>query len=187
MKWGNIEVPWTVSWTGEERQFVGPCRHADGMLALRMPEMSGVGKPNFGKPHWDRQRQCIAEERCDLCGKPLRFATKVSLSHARVNPTGANGPCVMQAEPMVHKPCALVCIEQCPSLKRDIAAGTLAVRQVLKSRVQFAIMGLEYIQHYVPDYEPVPGQKIVGHAKVELIRWIDRDEAWLRRASREAA
>jgi hypothetical protein len=185
-QWGNVAVPWTVSWSGEEQQFVGHCRFA-GMLALRMPQAIGSGKPNFGKPHADRQRQCIVEQRCDLCGKPLRMSTKVSLSHARVNHKGAHGPCVMQVEPMVHKPCALICIEQCPSLKRDIANGTLMVRQVLKSRVQIAIMDLEYIHHYVPDYvAPAPGTKIAGHAKVELLRWFDRDEAWLRRTGEVA-
>lgn len=179
--WGNIRVPWTVSWTGEERQFVGPCRFVGGRLALRMPEAPAVGKPQFGKPHSDRQRQCIAEERCDLCGRPLRATTKVSLSHARVNEKGANGPCVMQVEPMVHKPCAIECLEQCPSLRRDIAAGSLRVRQVLQSRVQFAVMGSEYIQHYVPDYIPNKDDRIIGHAKVELLRWNDRDEYWLRK------
>jgi hypothetical protein len=181
-RWGNINVPWTVSWTGEEKQFVGPCPYSR-MMALRIPDAPGIGKPQFGKPHSDRQRKCIAEERCDLCAKPLRLSTKVSLSHARVNEKGALGPCVMQVEPMVHRACALICIEQCPSLRRDINAGSLMVRQVLRSRVQFAIMGVEYIQHYVPDYHPKPEERIVGHAKVELLRWRDRDEAWLRRAA----
>jgi hypothetical protein len=181
--WGNVKVPWTVSWTGEDRQFIGPCPYS-GLMALRMPEATGAGKPLFGKPHSDRQRRCIAEQRCDLCGKPLHLATKVSLSHARVNMKGAEGPCIMQVEPMVHRECALVCIEQCPALRKDIAAGTLMVRQVFRSRVQFAIMGPEYIHHYVPDYHPAPGDRIVGHAKVELLRWKDRDETWLRRDSR---
>ncbi|SDD94190.1 hypothetical protein SAMN05216337_1017105 [Bradyrhizobium brasilense] len=186
MKWGNIEIPWTVSWTGEETQFVGRCKYAGGMLALRMIEAPGVGKPQFKTPHSDRQRKCIVEGRCDLCGKHLRLSTKVSLSHARVRSNGAEGPCVMQVEPLVHKPCALVCIEQCPALKRDIAAGILQVRQVLRSRVQIAIMGLEYIQHYVPGYQPQRDEKIAGHAKVELLRWIDRDEAWLRQTAEAA-
>lgn len=182
LMWGNVPVPWTVSWTAEEKQFVGPCRFAGGRMALRMPDCPGVGKPQFGKPHSDRQRQCIAEERCDLCGKPLRACTRVSLSHARVNEKGTRGPCVMQVEPMVHRDCALHCIAYCPSLRRDIDASTLAVRQVLKSEVQFAIMGPEYIQHYVPDYVAQPTDKIIGHAKVVLLHWRDRDEAWLRRA-----
>lgn len=178
--WGNIRIPWTISWTGEEKQFVGPCPYSR-LMALRMPQAPGIGKPQFGKPHFDRQRQCIAEERCDLCARPLRLATKVSLSHARVRTNGAQGPCIMQGEPMVHRACALVCIEQCPSLRRDVAAGSLMVRQVLRSQVQFAIMGPEYIRHYVPDYIAQPSDKIVGHAKVVLQRWIERDEAWLRR------
>jgi hypothetical protein len=88
----------------------------------------------------------------------------------------------MQVEPMVHRECALLCIEHCPSLKRDIANGTLMVRHVFRSEVQFAIVGWQYIQHYVPEYTPDPSDRIIGHAKVVLLRWRDRDEAWLRRS-----
>ncbi|MBR0882093.1 MULTISPECIES: hypothetical protein [Bradyrhizobium] len=64
-------------------------------------------------------------------------------------------------------------------MKRDIAAGALMVRQVNRYAVQFVVMRPEFIQHYVPDYQPSPKDRIVGHAKVELIRWIDRDLDWL--------
>jgi hypothetical protein len=53
------------------------------------------------------------------------------------------------------------------------------VRQVNRYRVQFAIMRPEYIAHYVPGYVASPTDKIVGHAKVELQSWTDRDQAWL--------
>lgn len=87
----------------------------------------------------------------------------------------------MQVEPMVHRECAILCIDNCPSLKRDVANGTLAVRQVFRFEVQLAIMGPQYVQHYVPDYVPNPSDRIIGHAKVVLLKWRDRDEAWLRR------
>jgi hypothetical protein len=89
------------------------------------------------------------------------------------------GTGILQVEPLLHRECALESMKFCPSLKRDIASGTLMVRQVNSYRVQFALMSPEFIQHYVPDYVPSPADRIVGHAKVELLRWIDRDPDWL--------
>ncbi|MET4720701.1 hypothetical protein ABIF63_004807 [Bradyrhizobium japonicum] len=184
-RFGNTAVPYTVSWTGEERQFVGGCPHARAP-ALRMHSAPGVGKPQFGKPHSDRQREAIARGLCDLCGKPLKNRTKVSLSHARDRTNAAHGSTtgILQVEPLLHRECALESIKFCPSLKRDIAAGSLMIRQVNRYAVQFAIMAPEYIQHYVPDYQPSAKDRIVGHAKVELIRWIDRDLDWLGQAQK---
>ncbi len=179
---GNTPVPWTVSWTEEQEQFIGRCPHA-GMKALCSPDRPGIGRPFFGKPHSDRQREAVAKARCDLCGKPLTSRTKVSLSHARPQPHGAQGWAILQVEPMLHKECAATCLSFCPSLKRDVRDGTLQVRQVLRSRVQFAIMSPEFIHHYVPSYVPKPLDRIIGHAKVELLQWKDRDEAWLSRAA----
>jgi hypothetical protein len=184
-RFGNTAVPYTVSWTGEERQFVGICPHARAP-ALRMPHAPGVGKPQFGKPHSDRQREAIARGLCDLCGKPLKNRTKVSLSDARGRTNAAPGSTtgILQVEPLLHRECALESTNFCPSLKRDLAAGTLMIRQVNRYAVQFAIMAPEYIRHYVPDYQPSPKDRIVGHAKVELIRWIDRDLDWLIQAQK---
>jgi hypothetical protein len=179
---GNAPVPFTVSWTGETDFFVGPCPHARAR-AICQSVAPGSGKPQFGKPHSQRQRQAIAGGLCDLCGKSLKNRTKVSLSHARMRSNGADGPCIMQVEPLVHRECGALCVKFCPSLKRDIETGTLMVRQVNRYRVQFAIMGPEYIAFYVPDYVASPTDKIVGHAKVELQSWTDRDQALLERAA----
>jgi hypothetical protein len=179
LHFGNTAVPWTVGWSGEESFFVGPCRFADGRPAICQAEAPGVGKPSFGKPHCQRQRQCIAEGRCDLCGKPLKLSTKVSLSHARPVGHGAEGLAILQVEPLLHKACAATSMQHCPSLKRDIAAGTLRVRQVTRYRVQFAVMGPQYVSAYVPDYVAKSSDRIIGAAKVELLQWIDRDADWL--------
>ena len=178
LQWGNTAVPWTVGWTGEESFYVGLCRFSK-MPAICQAEAPGVGKPTFGKPHSQRQRQCIAEGLCDLCGKSLRNATKVSLSHARPVGHGARGLAILQVEPLLHKECAAISMEFCPSLKRDIEAGTLMVRQVNRWDVQFAIMGPQFVSVYVPGYEAKSHERIVGAAKVELIGWIDRNVGWL--------
>jgi hypothetical protein len=178
LQFGNTAVPWTVQWTGEESFSVGPCRFAR-RPAICQATAPGVGKPTFGKPHWERQRQAIAQCLCDLCGKPLKLATKVSLSHARPVGHGAEGLAILQVEPLLHRECAAESMRHCPSLKRDIAAGTLMVRQVTRWRVQFVIMGPQFISHYVPGYIAKPSDRIVGAAKVELLRWVDRDMDWL--------
>lgn len=183
LMFGNTPVPWTVSWSGEESHYVGVCPHI-GRRALMQAVAPGIGKPLFGKPHSQRQRQCIAEDRCDICGKSLKLHTKVSLSHARPVPHGANGWAILQVEPMVHRGCGADAVRWCPALKRDMAAGLLKVRQVTRHRCQFAVMGLQFIEHYVPGFkaDPADMQGVIGHAKVELLRWKDRDEAWLQRS-----
>ena len=179
LQFGATSVPWTVGWTGEESFFVAPCRFAGGRLAICQAEAPGVGKPTFGKPHCQRQRQAIAEGLCDLCGKSLKVATKVSLSHARPVGHGAKGLAILQVEPLLHKECAAISMQFCPSLKRDIAAGTLMVRQVTRYQVQFAVMGPQFVSHHVPGYEAKPTDRIIGAAKVELLGWLDRDAQWL--------
>lgn len=180
---GTTPVPYTASWSGEDRQFVGWCPHARAQ-ALRQCVVVGVGKPLFGKPHSDRQRETIADGRCDLCGKPLRNRTKVSLSHAteRLN-AAPGGTGILQVEPLLHRECAAISMKFCPSLRRDVAAGTVMIRQVVSYRVQFAVMGPQYIAHYVPEYVAKPTDRIIGHAKVELLSWRDRDDAWLSRGN----
>lgn len=166
-----------MSWSSEEGLFVAHCRFSN-RLALCQQHSPGLGKPLFGKPHSIRQREAIAIGLCDLCGLPLKNRTKVSLSHARVRSNAADGGTgILQVEPLLHKECAAESMKFCPSLKRDIASGALTVRQVSRYRVQFALMSPEYIHHYVPDY--TDRKPIIGHAKVELMRWIDRDHAWL--------
>ena len=89
---------------------------------------------------------------------------------------------VLQVEPMLHRECARESMRYCPSLKDQLAAGELNIRQVTSHRVQFAIMGPEFVSHYVPGYQAKPTDRIIGAAKVQLVDWIDRDLDWLEAA-----
>lgn len=171
--YGGVPVPYTVSWSAEEAFQVGHCRFGRGR-AIMQAEARGQGKPQFGKPHAQRQREVIALGLCDLCGRPLAARTKVSLSHARIRDNGAEGPAVLQVEPLLHRECARISMRHCPSLRRDIERGSLMVRQVTRYRVQTAIMDEVYV-------ESVTGQRVkaLGHAKVELRQWVDRNAEWL--------
>ena len=173
--YGGVPVPYTVSWSSEQDSFyVAPCEFSGGRMAICEASSIGVGKPRFGKPHSQRQREAIALGLCDLCGMPLTMRTKVSLSHARVRMNGAEGPAILQVEPLLHKECASISMEHCPSLKRDIAEGTLMIRQVSRFRVQFAVMDEVYVEQLTGEC-----RKAIGHAKVELLRWKDRSIGWL--------
>jgi hypothetical protein len=82
--YGETPVPYASMWTAEQgSDHVAPCRHAGGRPSICQAIARGDGKPLFGKPHAQRQREVIAEGLCDLCAKPLKNRTKVSLSHAR--------------------------------------------------------------------------------------------------------
>lgn len=184
LMFGNTPVPFTVSWSEEDEFFVArcPCFHRQ---ALGQKVAQGNGQPRFGKPHSQRQRQAIALGLRDLCGKTLKGRTRVSLSHARPVMHGAEGLAILQVEPLLHRECAALSMQYCPSLRRDISGGTLMIRQVTRSRAQCAVMSPEFISTYVPDYQPKPTDRILGHAKVELLDWIDRDEDWLSSALSE--
>lgn len=174
LMFGNTPVPKTASWTAEEQMFIAPCAYFGGRKAISQPERQGDGTPLFGKPHMIRQRRAIALCLCDLCGRSIKTSTKVSLSHARPQPHGADGWAILQVEPMLHAECAAMCVLFCPSLKRDVRDGAIAIRTVTKWRAQCAIMD----EHYT---KTVSGEEVraLGHAKVELLDWRDRDMKWL--------
>src|SRR3546814_17365090 len=107
LQWGNVPVPNTASWTAEVGLSLGRCPHfADaGVPALVQSCAQGVGKPLFGKPHSNRQREATARCLCDICGKSLKTSTTVSLSHARPSPHGAAGWAVLPVAPTRHPTC----------------------------------------------------------------------------------
>lgn len=176
-RFGASAVPWTVSWSAEEVLALGHCPVFKG-LAVCQSHAQGQGKPNFGKPHMNRQRAAIGKCLCDLCGRPLKLSTKVSLSHARPMPHGAEGWAILQVEPLLHRDCAAESMRWCPSLKSQLEGGYLRIRQVTRHRAQCAIMSPQYVGH-------VTGiqRTALGHAKVELLEWIDRDLDWLLKKS----
>ena len=176
LSFGNTPVPYTVSWSGEEGQFLATCPHFKA-IALSQRQTPGVGKPEFGTPHSCRQREAIAAKLCDICGASLATSTKVSLSQAKAYPHGAQGWAILQVEPLLHRRCAATAIRFCPSLKTQLADGSLHIRQVHRWRAQCAVMTPEYVS-----LETGETRKALGHAKVELIQWTDRDLAWLEAA-----
>lgn len=174
LTWGKVPVPVTALWSGEDSLFLAPDPVVNGMIAMCNVDAPGVGKPIFGKPHMQRHRRAIALGLCDLCARPLKGRAKVSLSHASPR-TGADGLCIMQVEPLLHKECAAISVRHCPSLRRDIDGARLNVRLVTRYRVQFAQLTGDATMEFCG----VRHSGAIGHAKVELLTWSDKSEGWL--------
>jgi hypothetical protein len=172
--YGSVPVPYSVLWSDEDTNTIEADPMVRGQFAMCNPSSRGQGKPMFGKPHMQRQREVVINGLCDLCAKPLKGRTKVSLSHAKVR-AGAEGLCVMQVEPLLHKECAAISMLHCPSLKRDIRDGGLNVRLVTRYQVQLA----QLTAAATMEFAGVRHSGAIGHAKVVLLAWQDKSQEWL--------
>ncbi len=63
-------VPWSVSWTGEQSFDLKPSRDFPGLTDLVQAQRPGVGTPVFAAVHVTRQRMGMATHLCHVCGRP---------------------------------------------------------------------------------------------------------------------
>lgn len=174
VSYGDIKVPWAAMWSEEAEYFVGECPYFK-RPAICQREAQGQGSPKFGSPHANRQRKVHALCLCDICAKPLKTSTKISMS----NFGGADRPgaVLTQSEPLSHVECARLSLRQCPSLKRQAQEGRLRVRQVFRFKSRATVAAAEEMARYVPDYR---GGNILGLAVVDLFRWRDVTDQFIR-------
>ena len=114
------EIPWSVSWTGEQAFRVQPSRDFPGMLELDQRHAPGVGEPVFAVMHVSRQRRAVADLLCHVCGQPTS-------SHDRfIFPTASGGLVTLQDGsqqygcnvPPMHRACSARARASCPHLLR---------------------------------------------------------------------
>ena len=175
IRYGSTPVPWTVSWSVEKagRHHVAIDPHHD-MPAVFAPEARGQGKPLFAKPHDQRLRRAMREQRCDLCGMPLRGATKVSLSNPQVTDVGH-----LQTEPLVHRECGIISLAHCPMLQARAKGGVLMVRQVTSFTLATSFLTSAAVKEITG--EDWADGVVMGALKYRVDRWIRRDIDWLLR------
>ncbi len=164
---GNTPVPWAAMWSAEAEYFVGRCEWFN-QPAICQKEAQGEGTPKFGSPHVMRQRKLHALALCDICAKPLRDRTKVSMSN--FNNGELEGMVLTQSEPLAHVECARLSLDLCPSLRRQTQEGRIRIRRVSRCRVKPTVATAEERLRFVPGYM---GPPLLGLAVVELLRWKD--------------
>lgn len=172
IRYGDIAVPYPVMWSAEEEYFVAECPWFK-RPAICQKEAHGEGVPRFGRPHAMRQRKVMALVLCDVCAKPLRNSTKISLSNF-----GADYPehyLLSQVEPLLHADCARLSIKHCPALRNQLDGGQMRVRQVFHCQPRATIASSEERASFVPDYT---GHDVLGLAVMDLLKWRDVTLQW---------
>ncbi len=63
------DVPWTVSWTGEDSYELAASRTFSGCFELVQVQRPGEGTPRFAAVHVTRQRLGVLGQLCHVCGR----------------------------------------------------------------------------------------------------------------------
>ena len=111
-------VPWTVSWTAEEKFDLAESEDFAGLVDLVQIERPGEGLPKFKALHITRLRAGMARHICHVCGRPTlrndRYLLPVqSGGFVTVN----DDPCRYAANvPPLHLACARRAQLLCPHL-----------------------------------------------------------------------
>ncbi len=116
-------VPWTVSWTGEQHFELGISKDFPGCVDLVQAENPGQGAPRFRALHVTRHRLGMAALVCHVCGQPT------SKRDRYIFPVQSGGMAIMPDEslryagnvPPVHRDCANRAAQSCPHLKAAFA------------------------------------------------------------------
>lgn len=148
-------VPWIIYWSGEGSSWVDICPYTHKRSLFRA-DNRGNGKPFWKEYHPNRQRKCVYECRCQVCGGSIVSRTKISLG-------AINEGTVV--DPFVCVPCAKMSLAMCPDLKDQIEEGEIEIKEVT---------GWKWFPHYWADQE-----EIVQGFGIELKSYIDRDRDWL--------
>ncbi len=98
-------VPWTAQWSSGTEHVVE--RESGPVLVCTC--QIGKGRPRFGNPCANRQRQAVAERRCSVCGTPIGAEASCAW-------TVADTATRYYVEPPAHLHCLLFALQACPKL-----------------------------------------------------------------------
>jgi hypothetical protein len=114
------EIPWSVSWSGEQAFRLTPSADHPGLLELDQKEAPGVGEPLFAQIHVARHRRGMVRLLCHVCGKPTPPRDRY------IFPTASGGLVTLHDGtrqygcnvPPMHKACTLRANQDCPHLTK---------------------------------------------------------------------
>ena len=115
-------VPWSVSWTGEDSYNLVASSAFPGFVDLEQVQNAGEGSPKFAAVHVTRQRLGMLGQLCHVCGRATtrddRFVFPVeSGGFVRVGETMRYAGSV----PPVHARCGRLARQLCPHLSHVLA------------------------------------------------------------------
>ncbi len=116
-------VPWTVSWTGEQSYDLHPSALFPGLTELVQTEALGLGTPRFAAVHLGRQRAGMVEHLCHVCGRrtPARDRYIFPANSGNFVTIDDNSRRYAGNVPPVHLACAHRAQRLCPHLRGAMA------------------------------------------------------------------
>ena len=116
-------VPWSVSWSGEQAYELQLSEDFPGLVDLVQLQRQGEGTPRFAALHVSRHRIGMVGHKCHVCGKPTPRGDRY------IFPKESGGFVIMPDEsrryagnvPPVHLSCAHRAQKLCPHLSRAYA------------------------------------------------------------------
>jgi hypothetical protein len=148
-------VPWSVSWTGEQLYDLQLSQDFPGLVDLVQREQPGVGAPRFAALHISRHRAGMVRHLCHVCGKPTPRRDRY------IFPKDSGGFAILPDEstryagnvPPVHLSCARRAQQLCPHLRSAYAVPVAypAEESVLIERTD-VVPGMEDVARTLPPH-----------------------------------
>jgi len=119
----GANVPWSVSWTGEQSFSLQPSQNFPGLMDLVQIQRPGAGEPKFAAQHVTRHRLGMVKHFCHVCGEPTKIHDRY------IFPIQSGGFLTMPDNstryagnvPPVHLACAKRAQRLCPHLTSTLA------------------------------------------------------------------
>lgn len=118
------DVPWSVSWSGEQEFKLQGSDEFPGWVDLLQLECSGTGEPKFASLHVSRQRRAMLEHLCHVCGRVTTARDRYIFPVVTGNFVTVNDKDTRYAStvPSVHLSCAKQAQMLCPHLSHTMTS-----------------------------------------------------------------
>lgn len=149
----GVNVPWTVSWTGEQHFDLEISKDFPGTVDLTQRHSPGEGAPRFRALHVTRHRQAMVNLLCHVCGKPThkrdRFLLPVQTGAMAILPDDTTR--YAASVPPVHRACAALAASLCPHLRAHPAAPVAYPTEPSRLLPRLDVVaGMEALSNYFP-------------------------------------
>lgn len=159
-------VPYVADWSGESREYA-MFDATFGRFAVFTAGRRGDGVPVLGKMNPARQRDCMANYRCQVCYCPLAAPYTAAVWPGQVAVDPSTGlPCPLLLEPWTCAPCMAIAMRACPGLARHRAKVVTVHRHTL-------VMTLCKPMGALAKVKGLPAGGVVSYIKAILLDYSD--------------